>query len=246
MIGYQSNNKFVLNLSEEIKNNKQDFSPFGGSPEGRQYIPLVEAGKILGTSRDYLNVLVRRKKLHAVKLGRNWFTTNAWLSEYKSSIGKNGSGFSIAKFEQDEKAELASLREASLAERLQRVESHFNNVQTFKDKEVVKKISTFIASQEIKLSSRQMALDEKTRILETVKERIKATGSEQFQNASKKLGIYKSLKSWSTKELSVASGFAALALVVSLFVVSGLITIPNFNFPKQNIKYEASIPQFSN
>ncbi|MBI2003833.1 MAG: excisionase family DNA-binding protein [Parcubacteria group bacterium] len=40
----------------------------------QQYISLFEAAKVLNTSRDYVNVLVRRKKLEAVKLGRNWVT----------------------------------------------------------------------------------------------------------------------------------------------------------------------------
>lgn len=62
-------------MKDEIKNN----------PE---YIPLSEAGRILSTSRDYMNVLVRRGKLRAVKLGRNWVTTGEWLSEYQKAAGR--------------------------------------------------------------------------------------------------------------------------------------------------------------
>ena len=52
------------------------------------YIPLAEAGQILNTSRDYVNVLVRRGKLNAIKLGRNWFTTSIWLDEYQKLTGR--------------------------------------------------------------------------------------------------------------------------------------------------------------
>ncbi|MFH1393118.1 MAG: helix-turn-helix domain-containing protein, partial [Patescibacteria group bacterium] len=228
MIGYQSKNKFVLNLPEEIKNTKQN----------PRYIPLAEAGEILGTSRDYLNVLVRRGKLRAVKLGRNWFTTSEWLSEYQSPASK---------LEQAEKAELAFLRDASLAERLERVESRFENIQNFRDREISKKVSTSVSSQEIQLPSRRLAPDEKTKILEAVKERIKTTDSNQFQNASKKLGIYKSLKSWSTAKLSLASGFTALAFIISFCIASGLISFSDFN--NQALKYSRQAGQaniFSN
>ncbi len=232
------------------------------SPEKQnsRYIPLAEAGEILGTSRDYLNVLVRRGKLRAVKLGRNWFTTCEWLSEYQTPTGK---------LEQEEKAELASLRDASLAERLQRVESQVvslrgisrmeKNFQTFKDKEISERISTSVASQEIQLPSRLLAPDEKAKILEAVKERIKTADSHQFQNASKKLGISRSLKSWSLAKLFVASGLTALFLVVSFGMATGILNfqIPIFNF-QNGLKYQASIfsnvfknfpsdiPQFSN
>ncbi|MDP3004375.1 MAG: hypothetical protein Q8N43_02630, partial [Candidatus Azambacteria bacterium] len=213
LIGYQSKNKFVLNFSEEIKNSKQN----------SRYIPLVEAGEILGTSRDYLNVLVRRGKLRAVKLGRNWFTTDEWLSEFRTPAGK---------WEREEKAELASLRDASLAERLRRVESRFENFQTFKDREISKKVSTSVTSQEIQLFSRRLAPDEKTKILETIKERIKTADSNQFQNASKKLGISKSLKSWSRLKFSLASGLAVILLAVSLGLASGLINFfPEGGYP---------------
>ena len=145
------------NLPEEIKDVKQD----------SRYIPLVEAGEILGTSRDYLNVLVRRGKLRAVKLGRNWFTTGEWISEYKTPAGKlEREDLSTEALAKAEKAELASLRDASLAERLERVESRFENIRSFKDREISKQISTVIASQEIKLPSRTLEPEEKSKILE--------------------------------------------------------------------------------
>ncbi|KKT16147.1 MAG: Fic family protein [Parcubacteria group bacterium GW2011_GWC1_43_61] len=67
----------------EIKNSRPNDSSVGRVKENQQYIPLSEAGEFLGTSRDYMNVLVRRGKLRAIKLGRNWFTTNEWLAEYR-------------------------------------------------------------------------------------------------------------------------------------------------------------------
>ncbi|MDO8443802.1 MAG: tail fiber domain-containing protein [Candidatus Azambacteria bacterium] len=199
----------MLNLPEEIKNTKQN----------SRYIPLAEAGEILGTSRDYLNVLVRRGKLRAVKLGRNWFTTDEWISEYKAPAGK---------LEQEEKAELASLRDASLAERLERVESRFENISTFRDKEISKKIYSVVSSQEIKLPSRKLEPEEKTKILESVKERIQTIDSNNFHNVSKKLGIRKSLESWSAKKLSIASALAGLVLIVSLGMAAGVFNFSPF------------------
>ncbi|MCX6813639.1 MAG: hypothetical protein NT078_00180, partial [Candidatus Azambacteria bacterium] len=208
----------------EVKNPKQNL----------QYIPLAEAGEILGTSRDYLNVLVRRGKLRAVKLGRNWFTTSEWLSEYRMSTGKSGADLNVSKLEQEEKDELASLRDASLAERLKRVESQFENFQTFKDREISKKVTSFIASQEIKLPSRKLESEEKSKILEAVEERFKSADVSEFQKVSKQLGILKSLKSWSHLKFSLASGLVVILLAVSLGIASGLI---NFQFSIFNFQY---------
>src|SRR3989344_13006 len=47
-----------------------------------KYLPLAEAAQIKGVSQDYLRLLIFRKNLRGVKLGRNWFTTIEWLNEY--------------------------------------------------------------------------------------------------------------------------------------------------------------------
>ncbi|MDP2945874.1 MAG: hypothetical protein Q8N61_00245, partial [bacterium] len=206
------------------------------------YIPLSEAGHILNTSRDYMNVLVRRGKLHAIKLGRNWVTTREWISEYKKVAGrqdlKQQKDLSAETLAKAEKAEFASLREIS--RRRDRDAGQF-----FTERE--KQLQTEALLPEIKLPSRELKFEEKSKILESafakvatdkvVEERFKSVDVSEFQKISRQLGILKSLKSWSHFKLSLASGLTALVLVVSLGVVSGLISLPNFN----SLKYQASI-----
>lgn len=55
---------------------------------GSFYLSLSDAAKKLGTTRDYVNVLVRRGKLKAKKIGRNWATTEKWLMEYLAAKGE--------------------------------------------------------------------------------------------------------------------------------------------------------------
>jgi hypothetical protein len=45
-------------------------------------IPLVEAAQLTPYSTDYLNLLVRRGKLPAKKIGRNWYTSQAAIGWY--------------------------------------------------------------------------------------------------------------------------------------------------------------------
>ncbi|MBI2452850.1 MAG: hypothetical protein HYV55_01295, partial [Parcubacteria group bacterium] len=56
------------------------------------YITLAEASGFCLHSQDYLKLRARQGKLRAVKIGRNWFTTRDWLTEYikKSEEWKNG------------------------------------------------------------------------------------------------------------------------------------------------------------
>ncbi|MDP3770530.1 MAG: hypothetical protein Q8R40_06370 [bacterium] len=61
------------------------------SPEN-YYLSLAEAGKQWKVSQNYLRFLIFKKKLRAVKFGRNWVTKAAWLDEYFSQIkGRRGS-----------------------------------------------------------------------------------------------------------------------------------------------------------
>ena len=205
--------------------------------ENIDYIPLSEAAEVLNTSRDYMNVLVRRGKLRAVKLGRNWFTTDEWLSEYQLSVGKNRAGFNASKLEQEEKAELAYLRDASLAERLKRVESQFENFQTFRDREIFKKVSTSVTSHEIKLPSRPLKSGERNEILERVRNNFKAIDSSAFQKVAKRSGILRSLKKFSNFRLAMASAAVAVLIAATIGLASGLV---NLQFPHHG-NLEASI-----
>ncbi|MBI2033658.1 MAG: hypothetical protein HYT13_01010 [Candidatus Liptonbacteria bacterium] len=49
------------------------------------FLSLTETSKLYGVPRAYLNVLIRRGKLKAVKRGKQWLTTAAWLFEYQGT-----------------------------------------------------------------------------------------------------------------------------------------------------------------
>ena len=51
-----------------------------------RHISLSEAAKIYGCTQKHLNLMSRRGKLKAVKVGRNWMTTLKWLKEYTDSL----------------------------------------------------------------------------------------------------------------------------------------------------------------
>ena len=54
--------------------------------EFANYIPLKEATTLCDYSQDYLNLLVRKGKLRALKIGRNWVTKKEWVQEYLTAI----------------------------------------------------------------------------------------------------------------------------------------------------------------
>ncbi len=201
------------------------------------YIPLSKAGHILNTSRDYLNVLIRRGKLRALKLGRNWFTTGEWLNEYQRTVGHSTLPKTVLeKLESEEKSEIKNLKSKLVLEStfaiLKRIESKVENIslakdskiKTFKDFEISKRVASFFASREIELSSRKLESEEKSKILESAFAKVTADKAvEEFQKVSRQLGILKSLKSWSHIKLSLASGLVVILLAVSLGIASGLI-----------------------
>jgi len=53
----------------------------------QKYISLKEASEMCEYSQEYLSLRARQRKLKAVKLGRNWFTTYKWLNEYIKKVG---------------------------------------------------------------------------------------------------------------------------------------------------------------
>ena len=62
----------------------------GYHPSLDDLISLSEAAEMSGLSAGHLNLLVRRGHLWGRKLGRNWFTTNAALSEYLAQDRRPG------------------------------------------------------------------------------------------------------------------------------------------------------------
>ncbi|MBU1177260.1 NYN domain-containing protein, partial [Patescibacteria group bacterium] len=51
-------------------------------PDQIQYVSLKDASKLCSYSQDYLSLRARQGKLKAVKIDRNWVTTEEWLSKY--------------------------------------------------------------------------------------------------------------------------------------------------------------------
>ncbi|MDD5146510.1 MAG: hypothetical protein PHN39_02115 [Candidatus Pacebacteria bacterium] len=50
------------------------------------YISLTEASVASGYSQEYLSLRARQRKLRAVKIGRNWVTTQEWLDNYLKQV----------------------------------------------------------------------------------------------------------------------------------------------------------------
>ncbi len=53
------------------------------------FISLTEAAKLVGYTPEHLNLMARKGKLEAKKMGRNWCTSRQWLGEFLLSLGKN-------------------------------------------------------------------------------------------------------------------------------------------------------------
>jgi hypothetical protein len=47
---------------------------------------LSDIAQEFGVSREYFRFLIFKKKLRAVKVGRNWYTSRSWCNDYFSTI----------------------------------------------------------------------------------------------------------------------------------------------------------------
>jgi len=52
------------------------------------YISLTQASQAFSIPRNYLNVLIHRKKVQGKKFGRNWYTTEDSIKSYLKKIGR--------------------------------------------------------------------------------------------------------------------------------------------------------------
>lgn len=52
-------------------------------------ISLTDAAKLIGYTSEHLNLMARKGKLGAKKVGRNWCTSRQWLGEFLLSLGKD-------------------------------------------------------------------------------------------------------------------------------------------------------------
>ncbi len=51
-----------------------------------RYLSLSKATEFCSYSQEYLGLRARQGKLKAIKIGRNWFTTENWLKEYIDNV----------------------------------------------------------------------------------------------------------------------------------------------------------------
>ena len=72
-----------------------DFSDKKNNSDRGQFLSLSEAAKKWGVSQDYLRFLIFKKKLRAVKFGRNWVTKQEWIEEYFATIKRRPTHSSI-------------------------------------------------------------------------------------------------------------------------------------------------------
>ncbi len=59
------------------------------SHAGKEYILLKDAAKDSRYSQEYLSLLARRAKIHAIKKGRDWYTTEDTVEDYEIIHSKN-------------------------------------------------------------------------------------------------------------------------------------------------------------
>lgn len=59
------------------------------SQAGREYVLLRDAAKDSKYSQEYLSLLARRGKIHAIKKDRNWYTTEDEVEDYEMMHSKN-------------------------------------------------------------------------------------------------------------------------------------------------------------
>ncbi len=79
-------------------------------------MPLAQAARYAGVTAEHLNLLARRGKLLARKIGRNWFTTRQWLDAYfrNETTGTAEQNpdiqLELRRIEKEEKLELAKIQ----------------------------------------------------------------------------------------------------------------------------------------
>lgn len=72
----------MMSNMEAIEKEKEEKTKIAGD----DLMPLSEAAKIVGCTPEHLNLMARRKKLKARKLGRNWYATKEWVGAYLENV----------------------------------------------------------------------------------------------------------------------------------------------------------------
>lgn len=61
-----------------------------GVTSGTDYLTLVQAAERCGLAPSTLRWQVRNGRLQAIKVGRDYLTTRAWLAAYLASLSDDG------------------------------------------------------------------------------------------------------------------------------------------------------------
>jgi hypothetical protein len=69
---------------------KEPNNDFKKQPELGDLISLNQAAQLSGLSTSHLRLLVTKRDLWGIKLGRNWFTTTQAIQQYQQAEHKTG------------------------------------------------------------------------------------------------------------------------------------------------------------
>ena len=88
-------------------------------------MPLSDAAKLTGYTKEHLNLMCRKGKLEGKKVGRNWHTTREWLNKFVEEIKdkktkdyKKRSEIISEKFKREEQIEIPKITLDEAAEKL--------------------------------------------------------------------------------------------------------------------------------
>lgn len=83
-----------------------------------ELLSLSQAAHMSGYTPEYFNLLSRKKKLKAEKIGRNWYTKKEWVDEFLATVS-TGENSNLADFSEDDKTEKKDTENFSMEEDLQ-------------------------------------------------------------------------------------------------------------------------------
>jgi len=95
------------------------------------FISLKEASALCEYSQDYLNLLVRKGYLKAIKIGRNWVTTKEWLNDYLQRIETKREHSRARKITAYQKQPEKIFTNSSILESQQSHKLHFSIIKMF-------------------------------------------------------------------------------------------------------------------
>lgn len=100
------------------------FTESSGDEKKQDFMPLSEAAKIAGYTPEHLNLLCRKGLLRGEKLGRNWYTKEAWLAEYFSTKNKVSDNSMTGAAEEPEESMPVAVKNIPWAQVVEETSSH--------------------------------------------------------------------------------------------------------------------------